>query len=350
MVQFEVDWRGALVREGKSLSSKQVARLTAGAIVEELERAGERLRFKKVSGTGPDAGWVSVKLLAQAGGAEKKEAVAATQPYQGSSLLARAEATVLQHGAAAALAEATSRGKDGASLVLAAAAYLADSRLSDASTAASEALELLKSLKDKEGEASATLALASALLAQGQAQEALGLANTALALFKEVGDRQMEASALTTAANAQLAGKEVQAAITAVEEALVIFRQLGDAEGEAAAQLTLRDARVALEGPERALQDALSSFQRAGDTRGEAFAQLELAALHLASEGGETATVKALAAAERARLLFLVLGDKGNQGLASHAVAQGHLHLGDLDPGMQAAMQAVVLARAAGDK
>lgn len=60
--------------------------------------------------------------------------------------------------------------------------------------------------------------------------------------------------------------------------------------------------------------------------------------------------LEAILAAERARSLFLMLGDKRRQGLASHTVAQGNIQLGEVDFGMQAAMQAVVLAREAGDR
>ncbi|CAL1128599.1 unnamed protein product [Cladocopium goreaui] len=60
MVVSVAELGGAMVREGKSLSSRLVARLGVGAVVSELERAGERLRFKKVSGSGPESGWVSL--------------------------------------------------------------------------------------------------------------------------------------------------------------------------------------------------------------------------------------------------------------------------------------------------
>merc|ERR1719401_83002 len=60
--------------------------------------------------------------------------------------------------------------------------------------------------------------------------------------------------------------------------------------------------------------------------------------------------MEAMMAADRARSLFLALGEKKLQGLASHLVAQAQLLMGETDTGMSAAMQAVVLARDAGDK
>jgi len=51
------------VREGESTGSAQTPeRLSTGAIVEELELKGERLHFKRLSGTGPEEGWISIKL------------------------------------------------------------------------------------------------------------------------------------------------------------------------------------------------------------------------------------------------------------------------------------------------
>jgi len=55
-------------------------------------------------------------------------------------------------------------------------------------------------------------------------------------------------------------------------------------------------------------------------------------------------------AAEKARAIFLMLGDRRYQGYACHAAAQGQLLMGFSEEGMSAAMQAVVLARDTGDK
>ncbi|CAE7670011.1 unnamed protein product [Symbiodinium microadriaticum] len=57
------DKGGILVREGQSTTSKQLAdRLSTGALVEELDLRGERLQFKRLTGTGPEIGWVSREL------------------------------------------------------------------------------------------------------------------------------------------------------------------------------------------------------------------------------------------------------------------------------------------------
>lgn len=60
---------GIIVRRGKELSSPQLGtrarpvRLAFDAVVEELELYSERLHYRKISGEGPDFGWVSVLAL-----------------------------------------------------------------------------------------------------------------------------------------------------------------------------------------------------------------------------------------------------------------------------------------------
>jgi len=54
---------GVIVRSGLELSSPQAtARLAPGALVEGLELHGERLRYRRLSGIGPNSGWVSVRV------------------------------------------------------------------------------------------------------------------------------------------------------------------------------------------------------------------------------------------------------------------------------------------------
>eukprot|EP00440_Ansanella_granifera_P020893 gb/GFBE01022688.1/.p2 GENE.gb/GFBE01022688.1/~~gb/GFBE01022688.1/.p2 ORF type:complete len:381 (-),score=96.65 gb/GFBE01022688.1/:1-1143(-) len=67
MTRWEVvggtDKGGILVREGQALGSKATTdRLSTGAVVEELQLVGDRLRYELTSGTGPKTGWVSVKI------------------------------------------------------------------------------------------------------------------------------------------------------------------------------------------------------------------------------------------------------------------------------------------------
>jgi len=54
---------GILVRVGRELDSAEApSRLDYGALIEEQELKGERLRYRLLDGNGPDEGWVSLKL------------------------------------------------------------------------------------------------------------------------------------------------------------------------------------------------------------------------------------------------------------------------------------------------
>jgi len=78
------DKGGILVRSGQSTSSTQLdARISFGAVLEELELVDDRLHYKVLDGTGPETGWVSTKL-------KNKPLVAKTEK---SSRTARQEGT-----------------------------------------------------------------------------------------------------------------------------------------------------------------------------------------------------------------------------------------------------------------
>lgn len=50
-----------MVRAGENIKSRELPRLSCGAIIEEEEPVkGDRLHFSKISGDGPDFGWVSL--------------------------------------------------------------------------------------------------------------------------------------------------------------------------------------------------------------------------------------------------------------------------------------------------
>lgn len=71
------DKGGILVRAGQATTSEQLPqRLATGALVEQLELAAERLNFRKLSGDGPETGWVSIALKDKAL-LEKRDAPAA---------------------------------------------------------------------------------------------------------------------------------------------------------------------------------------------------------------------------------------------------------------------------------
>lgn len=55
------DKGGIIVRAGQDTRSDALARISTGAYVEELDLFGDRLHYRKLSGTGPKEGWVSIK-------------------------------------------------------------------------------------------------------------------------------------------------------------------------------------------------------------------------------------------------------------------------------------------------
>ncbi|CAJ1416837.1 unnamed protein product [Effrenium voratum] len=54
--------KGLVVRAGAELSSPELGRVETGALVAELERRGQRLHFRLLSGSGPAEGWLTLQL------------------------------------------------------------------------------------------------------------------------------------------------------------------------------------------------------------------------------------------------------------------------------------------------
>jgi len=54
------DKGGIVVRNGEGLKSPELGRISTGARIRESEKKGDRLHYAKVSGDGPDFGWVSL--------------------------------------------------------------------------------------------------------------------------------------------------------------------------------------------------------------------------------------------------------------------------------------------------
>jgi len=63
VLSISPDSAGILVRTGKNLDCPEESeRLSVGALVREIELEGNRFRYKRLAGTGPVSGWVSVRL------------------------------------------------------------------------------------------------------------------------------------------------------------------------------------------------------------------------------------------------------------------------------------------------
>mmetsp|Transcript_16552 Transcript_16552/g.34592 ORF Transcript_16552/g.34592 Transcript_16552/m.34592 type:complete len:191 (+) Transcript_16552:32-604(+) len=56
------DKGGIIVRAGKDTQSDALDRISTGAFVLQLELEEERLHYEKLSGTGPQQGWVGIKF------------------------------------------------------------------------------------------------------------------------------------------------------------------------------------------------------------------------------------------------------------------------------------------------
>ena len=70
---------GIIVREGESIKSPELSeRLSTGALVEELELKGDRLHYKRLTGTGPVDGWVSTKVTGKELAVRSDKQIAAT--------------------------------------------------------------------------------------------------------------------------------------------------------------------------------------------------------------------------------------------------------------------------------
>lgn len=347
---------GVLAREGRSLLSKPLERLAPGSLIKELERIGERLRFEKLSGCGPETGWISANRAAETLSSKEDKKVATTAKatnFTGStSLLARAEREVIERGAEKVLAGLTP-GQDKAALIFAAVAQLYAGRVAAAVEAASKAYE------DSSKDGSVCLVLASAKLANGEAREALGFASAALTAFKEVKDRQMEASALATSANARLMLNEVPPALYAAREALSIFREIGDVEGVSAAEYTLQDALKARDGPAKYLEsvaaEQLAYQQTKRDQLAEAAIYQGLAEKQLTGIGSGPSEGEALKNSLAALRLYREAGDKQKEASALQTVASARLAARCSSPdgpqqAVQAAEEALSAIKLSGDK
>ncbi|CAK9071390.1 L-aminoadipate-semialdehyde dehydrogenase-phosphopantetheinyl transferase (4'-phosphopantetheinyl transferase) (Alpha-aminoadipic semialdehyde dehydrogenase-phosphopantetheinyl transferase) (AASD-PPT) [Durusdinium trenchii] len=77
------DKGGILVRRGQELSSAACTeRLSTGAEVEQLHITGERLHYRRILGSGPEEGWVSVRISGKELLTKKEEKEAEEKPQE----------------------------------------------------------------------------------------------------------------------------------------------------------------------------------------------------------------------------------------------------------------------------
>lgn len=337
------------MKDARGLGSKLVGRLEIGAFVTSEEVRGHRMRYRKASGTGPDAGWVSAELLAQVLDASRVKVGQPPAALNCSSAIAVAEARVLKEGPEAARA-AASQGKDLSSLLVVAIAHLTKGAGEKALEAALAALAAAQEARSKDGEASALLAVAASRLSREEPKLAVDSAVRALELFRALDDKQMTASALATMANARLASGEAILAVALAKEALALFQSIGDKDGEAAAELTLTEALIARDGLEKGegsvAKDKASRAKQRGDRPGEIQALLDLATSHADADGKE-----AMQLAKQAVELAKQLGDSRME--VSALVQLATLQSRDqstLDDALATAGEALTASTSSGDR
>lgn len=98
------DKGGIIVRKGVSTSSEQASsRLSTGALISQVSLEGDRLQYEKIKGTGPQTGWVSLKLKDKDLVVKSKESPASDGPSAAPKAVARpsAEAPAASDGPSA---------------------------------------------------------------------------------------------------------------------------------------------------------------------------------------------------------------------------------------------------------
>ena len=142
-----------------------------------------------------------------------------------------------------------------------------------------QALDIYRSINDRNGEAGALTNLGNVYRSLRQYPQAREAYTQALAIFQHLGDRDGEAIALTGLGIVYRSLGQYPQAIEAYSQALAIFQDLGDRDGEARALTGLGSVYDSLgQYPQarEAYSQALAIFQHLGDRNGEANAVMNL--------------------------------------------------------------------------
>lgn len=313
---------GILVRKGKETTTEaESAKLATGAVVEELERSGARLKFKKVSGAGPTTGWVSV----ESSGKALLQQV--TEEDGGPAVEALSKVVAGCGGDAAlqafkGLADKKSMGA-GTLLSVIPDLYLKEKSTASAVTTGEEAVAHFKSSGDKIGEAMAQNTLATAYFHQQDYEKAREAAEAALDTFTQVGDMGGQASVMHTLIGINLVSSHKDDARRLAKEATKLFRLTKDVKGQASAAMLEAEVYIEcsrLDAAAGAAKEAAELFEQIGDKKQEAAALILLAFADLNTQDGAS-----VGAAEKAVTLYQELGDQVEEAGATYALANAHL-------------------------
>jgi len=314
---------GIIVRIEVGTSSRQEPdRLATGAVVEEQERSGTRMRYRKVSGLGPQAGWVSIS----ASGQDLLVPMIASVGGQAADALTKVVSGSVGAEEAMAIFNSISNKNDKAAGILLAGIpdmFLKERNPVAALAAAREAVEFFDRKGDKVGLASAYVAVGSAQLAQELNGDALESANQARSIFKEMGDAGGEASVLEIIVRILLASNSSAEALKATTEMVSLGRKGKDSK--ATGTLLLHASEVFLQcgrsvEASAAASDAGQIFRGFGNKREEAESLLAVAYAEMNTEYGQ-----AVSSAQAAADMFRELGDIDAQASALYTVASAYL-------------------------
>ena len=136
-----------------------------------------------------------------------------------------------------------------------------------------EALQLMRSVSDRQGEALTLTNIGTIYNLLGEPQKALEYLNQALPIAQGISDHQIEAATLTNIGMVHYALGEPQKALDSYHRALPIVRAAGDRSGEAGMLTNIGTVYRLLGEPQKALDhfaQALPLRRIVGDRRGEA--------------------------------------------------------------------------------
>ena len=224
-----------------------------------------------------------------------------------------------------------------------------DGPWTEAITRHTAAIQAVRQLGDRLGQANALNDLGDVRRLTGDYPAAVQALDQALGIYRDLGDRLGQANALRDLGDVRLATGDYPAGAQAQEQALGIYRDLGDRPGQANALRNLGDVRRMLgdyPAAARALEQALGIYRDLGDRLGQANALSYLGAVRRAT-GDYPAAVQAF---EQALGIYRDLGDRLGQANALRNLGDVRRLTGDYPAAARALEQALGIYRDLGDR
>mgnify|MGYP002803559830 FL=1 len=227
---------------------------------------------------------------------------------------------------------------------VAAKAYLATFRMSEAAAAADAAV----SVAPGPAQAAALTTHAQVCLARDKKQEALKVARQAVSLFKESKDQQGEAAAGEVVVRGCLAAKKGSEALRAANEVLAIYQGSGS-DAECSALLLLATTKQAL-GESNEAQDiaqkAVEIFEKKGDRQMQGITLKQLADICLA--GGHN--IDGWQYTREALECFREAKHRRGEASTICQIAAAHVENGVFEEALRIAEEGVAMCRESNDR